>query len=237
MTRHPLNTVAVFLGGVVAVANCAYGRRYAYHLANPTVEQGRAMSIALAVQDQRGSVNAGGPTDFVGVSRGSFGNSFDVTTASGQPLAADFAVSIQRGLESAGYRVTPVRVMDRARTEVVARTLAKTNAERLLAVTIDVWHSDTLNRSWLHYGVRLQVFDDGGHELGRAGVSGSDVIGSAFQDRDNLAELAMPRACAQKLERLLNDPAIKRALLPRVPSAASTDEPRDARSNGSGREP
>jgi hypothetical protein len=232
-----LNTVAVLLGAVVAVAGCAYGRRYAYHLGTPMVEQGRAMAIALAVQDQRESVNAGGSPDFVGVSRGGFGNSFDVTTASGQPLAADFAVSIQRGLESAGYRVTPVRVMDRARTELVARTLAKTNAERLLAVTIDVWHSDTLNRSWLHYGVRLRVFDAGGHELGRAAVSGSDVLGSAFQDRENIAELAMPRACVQKLEKLLNDPAIKRALLPRAPSTDSTDEPGDAHSNESGREP
>jgi hypothetical protein len=209
----------LLIGVAISASGCAYGRHYAYHLATPMVEQGRAMSIALAVQDQRDSVNAGGRAEFVGVSRGSFGNSFDVTTASGQPLAADFATSIQRGLESAGYRVTPVRVMDRARAEVVARTLTKTNAERLMAVTIDVWHSDTLNRTWLHYGVRLQVLDAGGHELGRAAVSGSDVIGSALANRDNIGELSLPRACAQKLEKLLNDPAIKRALLPRAPSS------------------
>jgi hypothetical protein len=201
------------------------------------MEQGRAMSIALAVQEQRDSVNAGGPPNFVGVSRGGFGNSFDVTTASGQPLAADFAVSIQRGLESAGYRVTPVRVMDRARTEVVARALAKTNAERSMAVTIDVWHSDTLSRTWLHYGVRVQVLDARGDELGRAAVSGSDVIGSAFADRDNIGELSMPRACVQKLEKLLNDPAIKRALLPPAAPSGSSDDAPDAPSNESSKDP
>ena len=202
------------------MAGCAYGRRYAYHLGSPMVEQGRAMSIALAVQDQRDSVNAGGRTDFVGVFRGGFGNSFDVTTASGQPLAADFAVSIQRGLEAAGYRVTPVPVMDRARAEIVARALAKTNADRLMAVTIDVWHSDTLSRSWLHYGVRLRVLDAGGRELGRAAVSGSDVVGGHAPRADNFVEIALPAAYVRKLETLLNDPAVKRALLPAEPSSA-----------------
>ena len=129
-------TCVLFVGFTVALTGCPWGQKYPYHLAQPFVEQGRAMSIALAVDDQRVSVNAGGRPDFVGVARDGYGKTYDIATESGQPLAADFTVSIRRGLEAAGYRVTPVRVPDRSRPEIVVRQLAQTGAERLLAVRI-----------------------------------------------------------------------------------------------------
>ncbi len=217
MRRH-LDAFALILGCAVAASGCTYGHHYAHHLANPLVEQGRAMSLALAVQDQREYVNSGGRPDFVGFTHGGLGNAFDVTTASGQPLAADFATSIRRGLESAGYRVTPVRVMDRAQRETVARALTKTGAERLLAVQIDAWTCDTWKRTQFDYDVTLRVLDARGHGLGQARVSGSEVLGGDFVDPVGHAAVVLPRVYVQKLEQLLNDPAIKRGLLPTPPA-------------------
>jgi hypothetical protein len=200
--------IMAFVVSVGPVAGCAYGRHLHYDAMSPFVEQGRSISLALAVQDQRDSVLSGGRADFVGLSRGGFGNSFDITTASGQPLAADFAVSIARGLQAAGYRVTIVRVMERSRPETVARALVKTGAERLLAIQIDVWKSDAYFHTRLYYGVTLRVLDAQGQELGRATVAGSDVVA-----HNELGD-ALGRAYVEKLEGLLNHPAVKRALAP-----------------------
>jgi hypothetical protein len=57
------------IGVALAMTGCPWGQKYPYHLAQPFVEQGRAMSIALAVVDQRTSVNAAG-VPISSVSRG-----------------------------------------------------------------------------------------------------------------------------------------------------------------------
>jgi hypothetical protein len=161
------------------------------------------MSIALSVQDQRDVARVGGRTDFVGLSRAGFGNSFPVYTVSGQPLAIDFTTSIRRGLEAAGYRVIVVNQMDNARQEVVVRKLAKTGAERLMIVQISVWVSDTLVRTKLTHDVTMRVFDGRGEELGRAQLA--DVAVFRWESE-------IEKAYVAKLERLLNDPSIAEAL-------------------------
>jgi len=212
------------IAGALALTGCSVGHQFSYHRAQPFVEQGRAMSIALAVVDQRPSVNAGGSPDFVGVARDHYSRTSYISTASGQPLSADFTVSIRRGLESAGYRVTPVRVMDRSRPETVVRQLARTGAQRLLAVRIAEWVSEGhLLRGELYYDVTMRVLDGGGQELGRAVISGRDVMGAA-------SDVEVPRLYVQKLEQLLNDPAIKRGLAPPaaapvVPATPAPDQP------------
>jgi hypothetical protein len=200
----------LLVGCVVAGSGCAFGHRHAYHQGTPFVAQRRSMSVALSVQDQRDPTMTGGRTDFVGLSRAGFGNAFPVYTVSGQPLANDFTTSIRRGLEAAGYWVTPVNETDRAPQEILVRTLAETGAERLLIVQIAAWKSDTFMRTKLTYDVMLRVFDARGQELGRTRLADSDVLAS---------EREIERLYVAKLERLLNDYAIKRALGPAPPQS------------------
>jgi hypothetical protein len=214
MTRL-LRTIAVVFVGALAASGCAFGHHHAYHLGSPAVGRGSS-SVALSVADVRESVLMGGNPAFVGLSRAGFGNSFDVNTSSGQPLADDLATSIRRGLEAAGYRVTPVRVMVRAREETVVGALTRTGAERLLLFEISVWKSDTLMRTALDYDVTLRVFNAQGRQLARARVADRDVLQS---------ESDIETIYVRKLERLLNDYAIKRALAPTPPP---TPPPADA---------
>ena len=106
-----------------------------------------------------------------------FGNPFDVTTASGQPLAVDFGTSIRHGLQQAGYRVIPVAVSDRASPAQVQAALVEAQAERGLVVQIQEWKADTQMRTALRYGVMLRVLNPTGQELGRAVVAGDDTLG------------------------------------------------------------
>jgi len=60
-----MRALVVVFGLALLSAGCAVGRQYAYHLANPAVNQRGTATIAVAVQDQRDSVTAGGRPDFV----------------------------------------------------------------------------------------------------------------------------------------------------------------------------
>jgi hypothetical protein len=228
--RARLQTTAAILGCALAMSGCAFGRKHAYD-GNPRVPRG-SLSVALAVQDQRAYVLSGAKgANFVGLQRGGFGNPFDVTTASGQPLADDFVTSIRRGLQRAGYRVLPVPVSDRASPAQVQDALARTGAERGLVFLIQEWKADTQMQTALRYDVILRVFDGRGQELGRAVIGGNDTLGGSFMDPAGHAEEVVPRAYNHKLEQLLNDPSIVRALAPAPaapPPAAPTPPPADA---------
>lgn len=209
-----LRSIALLAGALLA-NGCAFGHHHAYHLGSPAVGRG-AGALALAVGDVRESVLMGGDPAFVGLSRAGFGNSFPVVTASEKPLADDLATSIRRGLEAAGYRVTPVRMMSRAREETVVGALSRTGAERLLYFEIAVWKSDTLMRTKLEYDVTLRVFNAQGRELARARIADTDVL---------RYESDVEKIYVAKLERLLNDYAITRALAPTPPAPESAPPP------------
>jgi hypothetical protein len=221
-------TLAVILGCVAGMAGCtrAAGRRHAYHLGNPQVMQQGSLVLALAVQDQRPYVLTGAErSTFVGLSRGGWGNAFDVTTVSGQTLSTDFATSIRRGLMSAGYSVKTVEIGDLASLAQIRIALLQTGAQRGLAVQIQEWKSDTFSGTALDYAVALAVFDGVGREIGRTAINGRDVVvfGRDVTNPGRRAEEAVPGAYARKLEELLNAPAIRRALGP--PTAAPPPEP------------
>jgi hypothetical protein len=208
------------------LGGCAFGKHLAYDQTVPRVVQGAPMSLALAVEDERPSVLMGGRPDFVGVSRGGFGNPFDVTTASGQALARDFAASIRAGLEAAGYRVIPVTVSNGTRPDQVARLLGHAGAERLLAIKIVAWKSDTLVHTSVDFELRARAFGAAGQPLGSAAVvSGREVLGGDFISPFGHAEAVVPRLYRAKLEQLLNHPGIVRGLTATATSAPAPPPP------------
>jgi hypothetical protein len=209
------------------MSGCSAGamRQHAYHLGSPQVLQRGSLVLALAVQDQRSYVLSGAKrSTFVGLSRGGWGIAFDVTTVSGQAMWADFATSIRRGLEKAGYGVKTAYVGDRASLAQVRMELLRTGAQRGLAVQIQEWKSETYNDIGLRYRVALEVFDAVGQEIGRTAIKGSEVFGGNLIDPDGHIQRVLADAHSRKLEELLNAPAIRRALSP-VPAALPEPPP------------
>jgi hypothetical protein len=208
---------------VAGILGCGSGagRHHAYHLGDPQVTQRGALVLALAVQDQRPYVlSRARRSNFVGLSRGTVGNRYIVTTVSGQSLSTDFATSIGRGLRRAGYSVETAYVDDRASLAQVRIALLQAGAQRGLAVQIREWKSDTFSGSALNYDVALAVFDAVGQEIGRTEINGHDVlvIGGHASDPGPYADKAVAEAYARKLEEMLNAPAIRRALAPSQPA-------------------
>lgn len=65
------------------------------------------ITVAVATHDQRPYVVGGNKKpNFVGLSRGGYGNPFDVVTVSGNPLADGFSESISRSLAARGFKTS-----------------------------------------------------------------------------------------------------------------------------------
>lgn len=198
---------------------CAFNRKQAHHTARPRLEEASAPStwLALAVHDQRQEVISGEKEPrFVGISRGGYGNPFDVTTESGAPFADDVATSIASGLTAAGFRVTVVPLSHATDPAQAVAKLRAAGASRLLLVRIDRWKTDAYWTTGLDFDVQATVMDDQGAVLGKAVQHGKDAIGGSGSS----ADAAAVQALETKLELLLNAPKIQ-GVLQQAPEAVA----------------
>ena len=207
-----MRLVAIMAAATLA-AGCAVGNQHAYHDATADVApSGGARSVAVGAQDLRPYVISGGKAgNFVGLSRGGFGNPFDVTTESGNALAQDFAASIARSLEAKGFKATAVRVAGTTAPDV-NEMAAKSGQERLALVTINEWKSDTYMSTTLQYDVTLRVFDASGQQLAQNRISGKDDLGSSAINPPGHAKEAVPVAYRRNLEQLFNNDSVRQSL-------------------------
>ena len=162
--------------------------------------------VALAVQDRRPYVvSQNKPESFVGLSRGGFGNPFDVNTASGQPMALDMRDSIVAGMRAKGIDVKALTVSPADGADKVQRAMAATGARKLLLVTLTEWKSDLMISAALIYDVTLVVQDDKGTELARTHTHGRDNLGPSPHS-------SVGPAFSRKFETLFDDEKILQAL-------------------------
>jgi hypothetical protein len=84
--------------------------------------------------------------------------------------------------------------------------------ERNLLLVLTQWKSDTFMNTSLHYNAKLSVLDSGRRELASKTILGRDNLGGSAWDPQSHARKAVPIAFAEKLEELLSDPSVVRAL-------------------------
>lgn len=202
---------------VVAVApllvGCAVGNRHAYHtvLADATVSG--SGQIGVATHDQRPYVLSGNKEpQFVGLQRGGYGNPFDVRTGENRPLAEDMTQALANSLKQKGFQPVPITVAHSDNPDRALEKLAQSGAPRGLLLTLREWKSDTFNNTSLIYDVTLRVLDRSGQVMGEKRIQGQDNLGGDFFNPPGHAREAVPRAFKAKLEALLNDESIVRAL-------------------------
>jgi len=175
---------------LAALGGCAVGQKFSYADAPMYLKpQSATGSMALAVLDNRTEVIGGAKkASWVGLSRGGYGNTFDVTTKSGLPLANDMASAVTAALKSVGRApqtviVSPTDGVNGARAALVA-----SGADRLLLFTLDEWKTDTMMRTGLDFDVSLTVFDRAGQSLATKRISGKEVSGSSIVSAEKDAQ-------------------------------------------------
>ncbi|HEY8667396.1 MAG TPA: hypothetical protein VIL86_12065 [Tepidisphaeraceae bacterium] len=163
--------------------------------------------------DDRPYVIAGtkDPT-FVGLQRGGYGNPFDIHTADKRPLAEEFSHAIAAALAERNFKTTPVTFATGEAEESAIQKLRASGAGRLILVRIDEWKSDTYQNTALHYEVSARVYDAQGKALGQKAIQGRDDLKGSFMNPPGHAKKAVPQAFKEKIEELMNDPAVSGAL-------------------------
>ena len=200
--------IIAMLLGMFMLGGCAIGVTHQYDSVVPEIRTSTGSKITVAAQDRRVYVLSRHKAEtFVGVSRGGFGNPFDVTTASGQPLTEDFAKAIERSLTRKNFAVTTVRLApDLAEPEAIKRLTL--TAQKSILVTIKEWKADTYLNTRLLYDVTVKVLDGSGKIIGENSIAGTDNLGGRFVNPPEHARSAVPAAFRRKLEELFSAPGI-----------------------------
>jgi hypothetical protein len=155
-------SLQLIVGALILIASsgCAVGNKHQYADATPNLQIENGHATAVSVQDRRPYVLDGDKDpDFVGVQRGGFGNPFDVTTASGKPLAADMSEAVVAALKKKNLTAVAVSVAPDATDAAIKEIIVSAPAERLLNIKLLEWKSDTYQNTALIYHVELSVLD------------------------------------------------------------------------------
>jgi hypothetical protein len=203
----------VALLAAVAVSGCAVGVKHQYHDIAPEVKYAVRGKVAVAVHDQRLEVVSGGkPERFAGISRGGYGNPFDVETESGQPLAKEFQNSIAAALARAGAQVVRVDLKPTARPDEARRQMLAAGANKSVLLTLREWRADTYVNVNLDHDVLLTVLGPRGQVLASRELKGAERIGASAINPVAASIEAVPPAYRRKLEELFATPAVAAAL-------------------------
>ncbi len=209
----PSCKLSALLGIVLLLTGCAVGVTHQLDTAVPTVPtSGKNSSIAVSAQDQRQYVLSGTkPETFVGLSRGGFGNPFDVNTASGNSLASDITKVVATSLSASGARVDVIAVAPQEHERAVLDKLAAKKTKAVL-VSISEWKTDTYMSVTLHYDLTLSVVTPDGKVSARKRAFGTEELGSSAINPPEVSRQKAPPALKRILEQLFTAPEISAEL-------------------------
>jgi hypothetical protein len=203
----------MLLGGCLFLGACAIGNKHQYSGVPPEAAIASKRSVAVGVLDQRDYVvDASKTPAFVGLSRGGFGNPFEVTTASDRPLAEDFRDTIVEVFKRNGIVVSGVALAPSRDNATAREALLKIGQERALLVALREWKSDTFTNTALQYNVEMTVYDVAGKVLASKRIQGNDNLGGDALNPPGHARQAVPIAYRKKIDELLNSADIRSAL-------------------------
>ena len=193
--------VASIAAATLWLGGCAFGQKITYSNTTANLDASGDKAVGVATLDQRPYVLSGNKTpSFVGLSRGGYGNPFDVETPGGAPLTDEISESVSRSLAARGFKPSVVKVAPSAGRRTAMEGLTKTGAERLVLITLKEWKSDKFWRTSLIQDVTVTVFDAAGKELATASFTSDEVVGD------------VPLAFRSKIEAWFAEPKIVEAL-------------------------
>lgn len=208
----PRQIIALISVAILASA-CAIGNRYDYRAGSAKVPDTGDSRIAVAVTDSRSYVLSGEkPANFVGLQRGGFGNPFDVTTASGAPMATDFAELLRTSFVARGSSVDVFPLQTGADVEAALAAYRGTDADRLLLLEIHEWKTDVYAQITVHWNLTAKVFDRSGRLLAEESIQGTGGTGTIGGLSDEAKGRIAAAEASRLLGELLNRAAIKDAL-------------------------
>ena len=201
-------TVLLLLGG------CAMGVRHNYDQKALNLGITTSATVGVGTLDHRPYViNGQKAENFVGVSRGGFGNPFDVTTQSGRPLASDISSSIVSSMKIDGVDAKAVELRPALSVDEATTALSAAGAQKSVMITLLEWKGDAMINVGLDYDFLLRVFDKDGKLLTSKLQQGRENLGSADPFTPGGASQILPRY-RRMMEMLFRESDVVKALQP-----------------------
>lgn len=196
----------------VLTSACAIGVKHDYRSQKVDLAVISNEKVAVATYDRRPYIVSGNksPT-FVGLSRGGFGNPFDVTTVSGNPLAADISETISSGMRAKDIKVIVIPTKHSEKYGAIVAALRSSGSGRSVLVTLNEWKADTYSRTKLLHDVTVDIFGVGGNILVKKQFKGAENLGSAFNSPAH-SKKVVPESFKRQIEIIFADPDILAAL-------------------------
>ncbi len=170
-------------------------------------------SLTVGVLDKRPYIlNQEKPPNYVGTIRGGYGNPFNQTTESGNPLADDFRDTLAESLTTGGFSVTPLPLNPQDTSKTARKAFRASGGERFLLLTLDEWQNDYYPASYgnentyILFNVTLRVYNRTGKVLAKKSLSGENNLPSGWPNK------TVPVFYQKKVTELINAPNISRAL-------------------------
>jgi hypothetical protein len=206
-------SISVGLTGLVFLGGCAVGVKHDYNQTALDLGATTSATVAVGTLDHRPYVTAGTTApNFVGMSRGGFGNPFDVTTKSGKPLASDISGSIVGSMKGKGVDAQVVELKPALSSDAAKTALLAAGTQRSVMITLQAWESDTMINIGFTYDLILQILDKEGKLLASKAQLGNENLGSTgFTPGGGDAVLARFR---RMMEGIFQDPDVAKALQP-----------------------
>lgn len=180
---------AAILFLLLILSGCAFGHRTSYEGRSSFNIKPQDQKIIVAVHDMRPYVQDGEKSpDYTGTQRALAGVPYNVSTASGNPLADDLGLMIVntmlfRNVAATQQKIPYLWSFD----EFKKKVLGKEKDSRVFYIKMTEWITDTYFRVGLRYDLSLTVFDGLSNEVAHNQEKGSLTIDPAQPGRESLA--------------------------------------------------
>lgn len=165
---------------LIFVSGCAVGVKHDYKLVTLDIMAETVDSIAIGTLDHRDYVLDARKNDsFVGLSRGGFGNPFDVLTLSGNPLADDISYSIAASLDTSSVTTRVIKIGPAQSVSDAFAKLQAEGAQRSILLTLREWKSDTYINVGFDYDFDISILD----------AQGNLLLEKQFKAKENLGPI------------------------------------------------
>lgn len=218
---------SVILG--LALSGCAAGSNT--HTFRYTPDRGANLGgervvVLFAVEDLRRDIVEGDePLSWVGEQRSGTGIPHSVKTTDGRAFATVVRETLQRDLESVGFRTA---LFDESRPEDIRGAIAGRNAERGLVVTMRAFNSNTYSDIDIEWDFEAQVYGREGQLLAANRVRGKQELQGSVLKAPEAAKKKVPPFFYDLMRQLVvGDDEMMAALTRPVegPAAAPGDRP------------
>ena len=202
LRRFRLHAPLLALAAILA-SGCAAGNTYAFRYAPPPAEDvgaGRVV-VVFEVEDLRKDILEGDePLSWVGEQRSGYGIPFTIKTTDGKAFAEVVRETLQRDLESVGFRTTPV---DETTPQDVSRFLEDEGAARGLVVVMRVFNSDTYTDIDVEWDFEATVYGPSGRVLAANRLQGKEELPGSFMNPPKAAKQKVPPYFYQLMRELV----------------------------------